>query len=158
MSIIRNNFGKKSFLPKTFQNIGGAVQTGLDAQVKWQAGAGTRLMVTVTLLDIDASMEWGEYSPSQQYGLHFMQQLPQGAEMMLSFYWMSAFTEIGDYEVPANNRLDLHIAKGFRWDGVRGQMALVLENLAGKRNENLGDDLLNYLRDPRIFAQLRLDF
>lgn len=148
---------------RDFCNVGGAKQQGLEAQWKWRATPHTQVIANYALLDIDSALDERRYSPSQQYGLHVMHQFSGGVDLMLSHYWVPAFKPIGQGDLPAYKRLDARLAKRFKLDGMRGQVALAWQNLTGGYIEFADDTLFQggpftNLFDTRAYVHFQLDF
>lgn len=82
---------------------------------------------------------------------------------MLSHYWVPAFKPIGQGDLPAYKRLDARLAKRFKLDGSRGQVALAWQNLTGGYIEFADDTLFQggpftNLFDTRAYVHFQLDF
>lgn len=77
--------------------------------------------------------------------------------MTLSHYWVSAFKPIGQGDLPAYKRFDARLAKNFKWEGLRGKVALSWENLSGDYLE-FSDSHPANLFDSRMHVHFQLDF
>jgi iron complex outermembrane receptor protein len=143
--------------PRDFYNVGSATQRGYEAQLKWQPRPNTQILANYAFLHIDSGITEQRYSPSHLSGLHLMHRFPGEIDMTLSHYWVSAFEPIGQGLLPAYKRLDARLAKRFKLDGLRGQVALTWQNLTGTYHEFIGDNASN-LFDSRAYMQFQLDF
>ena len=146
-----------TYLARDWYNIGGARQQGYEIQGKWQVTSQTRLLANYAFLNIDTDLDEKRYSPPHISGLHLMHQLPGGIDLTLSHYWISSFEPIGQGVLPAYRRLDARLAKHFKLDGQRGQVALTWENLSGSYLE-FADDNPSNIFDSRAYVQFQLDF
>lgn len=141
---------------RDFFNIGGATQEGLEAQFKWRPSGRTQFLANYAFLRIDSNFDEKRYSPQHLAGLHLMHQFPGDIGLTLSHYWTSKFEPIGHGLLPASQRWDVHVAKGFRWGDTHAKLALGVENL--------GDDYLEFshtaenLFDTRGYVHLKVDF
>jgi iron complex outermembrane receptor protein len=153
----------KPFVARDFYNMSDITQQGFEAQWKWRATPQTQFIANYALLDIDSGIDEKRYSPSQQYGVHVMHQFPGGIDLMLSHYWVPAFKPIGQGDLSAYKRLDARIAKRFKLDGMRGDIALTWQNLTGNYVDFADDTVFKggpytNLFDTRAYVQFRLDF
>ncbi len=157
----RDCSGLLPIAPKDFYNIGSATQQGLEAQFKWRAASNTQILANYAFLDIDSDFDEKRYSPSQQYGLHVMHQFPGEIDLTLSHYWVPSFKPIGigggNAILPAFKRLDARLAKRFKLDGLRGQVALVWQNLTDPYLE-FSDNNPENIFDHRAYVHFQLDF
>ncbi|MDP2788279.1 MAG: TonB-dependent receptor [Pseudomonadota bacterium] len=143
--------------PRDFYNAGGATQQGFEVQIKWQATSNTQFLANYAYLHIDSEFEEKRYSPPHISGLHLMHRLPGEIDMTLSHYWVSSFRPIGQGVLPAYQRLDARLAKHFRLDGLRGQVALTWQNLTDAYLE-FADANPDNLFDSRAYVHFQLDF
>lgn len=143
--------------PYDFRNLGGSSQEGFEAQFTWQPAFATRLIANYAYLHIDSAFEEKRYSPPHISGLHLMHRFPGEIDMTLSHYWVSSFRPIGQGVLPAYQRLDARLAKHFRLDGLRAQVALTWQNLTDAYLEFSDADPANIF-DSRAYVHFQLDF
>ena len=146
-----------TYLARDWYNIGSARQQGYEIQVKWQPGPRTQIIANQAFLDIDSGFDEQRYSPPRLAGLHLSHKFSGGVDLMVSHYWVSSFEPIGQGVLPAYRRWDARLAKNFKLDELRGQVALVWENLSDAYLE-FADDRPDNLYDRRAYLQVRLDF
>ncbi len=146
-----------TYLARDWQNIGGTDQQGYEVQAKWQVAAQTQLIANYAYLHIDSTLDERRYSPPHISGVHLTHQFPGGFEMTLAHYWVSSFEPIGQGVLPAYKRIDARIAKHFKLNGLRGQVALTWENLSGDYLE-FADDTPDNIFDSRAYLHFQLDF
>lgn len=142
---------------RDFVNVGGASQQGFETQIKWQTASETQFFANYAFLHIDSEFDEQRYSPSHISGVHWMHRFPGSVEMTLSHYWVSAFKPIGQGDLPAYKRFDARLAKNFKWEGLRGKVALSWENLSGDYLE-FSDSHPANLFDSRMHVHFQLDF
>ena len=153
----KSSLHPKTYLARDWMNIGDATQQGVEAQLKWQATSNTDVLANYAFLQIDSGFDEKRYSPPHLSGVHLMHRFPGGVDMTLSHYWVSSFEPIGSGVLPAYKRLDARIAKRFKLDGLRGQVALTWENLTGAYLE-YSDNSPDNLFDSRAYIHFQLDF
>lgn len=145
------------YLARDWVNNGKADQRGAELQLKWQATPDTQILANYAFLHIDSGFDEQRYSPPHLSGLHVMRRFPGEVDLTLSQYWVSAFEPIGQGPLPAYQRLDARVGKRFKLSGQRAEVALTLENLAGKYLEFSADDPDNIF-DRRAYVHFKMDF
>jgi iron complex outermembrane receptor protein len=80
-----------------------------------------------------------------------------GSDWQASFgyYRVGGLSALGESTpVEAHQRLDLRLAKDFKVEGTRGEVAAVLQNILGNYNDFRNDNVF----DRRAYLSLRLDY
>jgi iron complex outermembrane receptor protein len=145
-----------------FANLYQARQTGLEYQLRWQSGPSTWFTLAQSWVDTRAdTADLRRSAPSQQLSL--LGNHDFGAFVAsLGYYTRGTMRWINYSDVPAHDRLDLRIARRFKWNGVRAELALVGQSLLGDYLEIKGEGDLSVNPDrafePRGYVTFRVDF
>ena len=145
-----------------FANLHEARQTGIEYQLRWQGGKSTwfTLAQSWTRTRADTS-DLRRSAPSHQLSLLANHDFgPIIAS--LGYYYRGDMRWVNYDDVPAHDRLDLRLAKRFKWQGARAEVALVGQSLLGDYLEIQGEGDLTVNPDrafePRGYVALRLDW
>lgn len=141
---------------RTFANLGDTRQEGAELQVKWRPHTGTQILANYAFLRIDSHLDETRYSPPRLAGLHLMHQFPGGIDLTLSQYWTGAFKPIGQGNLPGVHRWDARVAKRFKLESTRAELAFGVLN-GGKPYYEF-DDGPKHLFDTRGYLHLKLEF
>jgi len=152
---------------------------GVEYQLKWQPFETTRLVFNQTFSHINSEYlasalalpnstlnqqgikEFTEYSmPGTSTSLLLMQKLPLGLDFSLAGYWQDKMKWSTNTWSPAYERYDARIAYPFRFDGLGGELALVVQSLNGAHYEyKTGTPAASdRIVERRQWVSLRLDF
>lgn len=85
-----------------------------------------------------------------------MQQLPRGFDLALMWYERTQMTwdkDTIDRMLPAASRVDLRLARNWRFDGRKAELALTVQALNGEQQESRTD----FLFKRRTFLTLKLE-
>lgn len=110
-----------------------ATLRGFDMQLKWRPTEVTGLMVNYAYLHSAGSdKDIAESAPRQLAGLLLSQRLGHGVEAHLAYYRTSAFHGLGRASaLPDTRRVDAKLSLPLKHQGMKGELALVLQNLGG---------------------------
>ncbi|MCA1979000.1 MAG: TonB-dependent receptor [Thiobacillus sp.] len=145
-----------------FANLNEARQTGFEYQLRWQSGKATWLTLAqswaVTRGD---TRDLRRSAPAHQLALLANHDFgPVVAS--LGYYRRGTMRWVNYDDVPAHDRLDLRLAKRFKWNGARAEVALVGQSLLGDYLEMKGEGDLTVNPDRafgrRGYVSLRLDY
>ncbi len=142
--------------PWDIRNQYAATLRGFDMQLRWRPSSRVDLLLNYANTDVEAdNSTYRNSSPEEQVGLLLTQRFADGWSAHLGAYYTAGFHPMGTgSRLPATRRVDLKLARALRVSDVRGDLALVLQNVTG---EYLDFD--NNNRHPRrAHVQLRLDF
>lgn len=132
-----------ALLPDTLSHANGPSVTtirGFEYQLKLKLRPTTDILVNQSVLNIDSSADpaLDTSAAHSTSGVTWMQRYSAG--------WTSALTvqHVGAYQwgggskpVAAHNSVDLRLARNFRWEGRRAEVALVMQNLGPRYEEFL---------------------
>ncbi len=145
-----------------FANLYEAHQTGLEYQLRWQAGKSSWVTLAQSWSRTRAdTSDLRRSAPSHQLSLLANHDFgPVVAS--LGYYLRGTMRWVNYDDVPAHDRLDLRIAKSYKWQGARAEIALVGQSLLGDYLEMKGEPPLSANPDrafePRAFVTFRLDY
>ncbi len=122
-----------------FANLYEASQTGFEYQLRWQAGQGSWVTLTQSWTRTRAdTSDLRRSAPSHQLSLLANHDFGPFVAS-LGYYTRGTMRWINYDDVPAHDRLDLRIAKRFKWNGARAELALVGQSLLGDYLEIKGE-------------------
>lgn len=107
------------------------------------------------------SEELGHAVPDHTFSLLASHRFPNGFHISSGYYFMDNLEWPGDGdEVPSYSRLDLKLAKAFRFDGLGGEVSLLLQNIGEKNVDFFEDEETGQINqwDTRVFLETRVDF
>ena len=141
-----------------YTNKPGLLTSGLEYQVRWSPAEGTELWFNQNLM----RYRWanpavtGHQGPSRQSTVGWFQKLPANTDFGVLWHHMTAMTWRGvDNTLPSTTRLDLRLARVFRWGGTKAEAALTVQSVGGAKAEYL--PVLRYQLERRAFVSLRLE-
>lgn len=126
--------------------------TGAEYQLRWRPRAGSELTLNQTFISIDSAASAALFARNRRMALaierhmdnsapevatmlRWTQHLPWGLEGTLSHYRYSWFQWTRNSAVDAFQRTDVRLGYPFRVGPTRGELALVLRGLEGRRAE-----------------------
>ena len=128
---------------------------GYEAQLRWRPWSGGQLVYGLSQLE--SSQSYGGTNPVGRYGtqsLLFMQRLPAGWDLGLSYYEAAAGYFPGAFEpMPAMHRTDLRVAKSLRLAGQRAEIAVVGQNLGA----TYSDFRPEFTFQQRVYVMLKVE-
>ncbi len=144
-----------------FSNLYQARQAGIEYQLRWQTGNATWFTLAQSWVRTRAdTSDLRRSAPS--HSLSLLANHDFGAfTASLGYYTRGDMRWINYDDVPAHDRLDLRVARAFKWNGARAELALVGQSLLGDYLEikGEGDPDVNPDRSfgPRGYVTLKLD-
>jgi iron complex outermembrane receptor protein len=144
---------------RDFQNLSGSTSRGLEYQVKWSPVPETQLIWNhaVTRLTRPAGTLFERMPPDSLYSLGWMQQLPDRWDVSLWWHARSAMTWRGvTSQLGSASRVDVRLAKQFRWGKNRAEAAVTVQAINGDQIEFTSRERSVFER--RAFATLRVEF
>ena len=149
--------------PRVFGNVLDFSVRGIEYQLGWEPWRGSRLRWQQSF----SRLEWADpprnliaqyQPPARASALAWMQQLPQGYDLALMWFGRSEMTWGKDDDshvrmLPAANRVDLRLARNWRFDGRKAELALTVQALNGDQFESRTD----FLFKRRTFLTLKLE-
>lgn len=169
-------------VPSTTVPIQNVFIKGVEYQFKWQPFDTTRLALTQTFARIDSDYlasalaypnttlgqpsqrrdieELTERSmPRRSTSLLLMQKLPFGFEFSTAAYWQDKMKWSQNTWSEKYRRFDARLAYPFRWGGLGGEVAYVVQSLNGAHSEyKWNDSPTDRIVEKRQWMSLRLDF
>lgn len=142
--------------PWDIRNQYAATLRGFDMQLRWRPSSRDDVLLNYARTDVDAdNLTYRRSSPEEQVGLLLTHRFADGWSAHLGAYYTAGFRPMGTgARLPATRRVDLKLARALRVPDVRGELAVVLQNVTG---EHLDFD--NHNRHPRrAHVQLRLEY
>jgi iron complex outermembrane receptor protein len=145
-----------------FANLYEARQTGLEYQLRWQAGKATWFTLAQSWVTTRAdTSDLRRSAPSHQLSLLANHDFgPVVAS--LGYYTRGDMRWVNYDDVPAHDRLDLRLARRFKWNGARAELALVGQSLLGDYLEIKGEGDLSVNPDrtfePRGYVMFRVEY
>lgn len=134
---------------------------GIEYQLGWEPWRGSRLRWQQSF----SHLEWADpvrnlvaqhQPPARASTLACMQQLPRGFDLALMWYERTQMTwdkDTIDRMLPAASRVDLRLARNWRFDGRKAELALTVQALNGEQQESRTD----FLFKRRTFLTLKLE-
>ncbi|MBP9218203.1 MAG: TonB-dependent receptor [Sterolibacterium sp.] len=112
---------------------GSALVRGVELGAHWQPWSGASLQMSGSYSRIDSPLVADQQSvPRTTWSLLFRQALPQEVNVSAGYYRVSGMQWQSSADVlPAYDKLDLRLAKRFRWQNQSLEVALVARNLLG---------------------------
>lgn len=169
-------------VPSTTMPIQDVSIKGVEYQFKWQPIDTTRLALTQTFARIDSDYlasalaypnttlgqpdqrrnigDLAERSmPRRATSLLVMQKLPFGFEFSTAAYWQDKMKWSQNTWSERYRRFDARLAYPFRWTGLAGELAYVVQSLNGAHNEyKWSDSPSDRIVERRQWMSLRLDY
>lgn len=142
--------------PANFLNRWGALIRGLEYQLRWAPSSDTLVLFNQTRMRIDSDDgRVADSAPRRSTTLFISQKLPLGLQASLTHHWIGGFRWQGWADaLPMQRRLDLRLGYPFRSGPVKGEVAIVSQNLKGPHSEFR----IDYIFERRHFATLSLEF
>ncbi|WP_246034631.1 TonB-dependent receptor plug domain-containing protein [Azoarcus indigens] len=142
-----------------FLNSGAFVMHGLELGVDWKVAGIGRALLSQAFVKIredgyvpDASLV--DSAPASLTSLLLIKELPQRWRFSLGYYHNSEMSWLNDGgKVPARDRFDIKLAKGFGATGSEDEFSITAQSLGGAYPEFHEE---SFRHEPRIFASLRL--
>ncbi|NMG33672.1 TonB-dependent receptor [Azoarcus sp. TTM-91] len=142
-----------------FLNSGAFIMHGLELGIDWKVPGIGRALLSQAFVKIredgyvpDASLV--DSAPSSLTSLLLIKELPQRWRFSLGYYHNSEMSWLNDGgKVPARDRFDIKLAKGFGATGSENEFSITAQSLGGAYPEFHEE---NFRHEPRIFASLRL--
>ncbi len=146
----------KTGSPANFLNRWGALVRGFEYQLRWAPSRDTLLLLNQTRLRIASEDDrLAESAPARSTTLFLSQRLPMGWQISLAHHWIGAYRWLGwSNPLPKHRRLDLRLGYPFKSGPVKGEFALVSQNVQDPYSEFRTD----YVFERRSFATLSLEF
>lgn len=143
-----------------FNNAGDATVRSLEAQLKWNLGAHTRLFAGWAWTRVEEhspnGFSYSDATPLHTASLLLAHDFDAHWTGSLSHYQMGSVDALSDGDrVPEYRRTDGRLARRFQDGPWRGEVALVVQNLFDHANHEF---YYSNLAGRRTFASLRLDF
>jgi iron complex outermembrane receptor protein len=148
VAFYRENSGLLTVLPNQtvldFANEEDITIRGAEAQLDWRNASGLRLFASYALAEIDGdgtryNNGYEDSTPRHSFGLLASQQLGNGWEASLLYDYQSDMQWYFDEAIDSYQKLDMRIAKRWRWDSHQAVAELILTNLLGPINDYLPD-------------------
>lgn len=137
-----------------FRNKDWARVRGSEGSLRWSPWEGGNLVAAasrtiIASSDVDAT--YSRTAPRHSASLLFHQRLPWKTEASLGYYRVGSLKWISsDIPMQANDRVDLRLAKQFRWGGKNAELSWVTQNIHSRnylefedKNENKRISWLN---------------
>jgi iron complex outermembrane receptor protein len=142
--------------PANFLNRWGALVRGFEYQLRWAPSPDTLVLFNQARMRIDSEDgRVADSAPRRSTTLFLSQKLPFGVQASLAHHWVGGFRWQGWSDpLPMQRRLDLRLGYPFRSGPVRGEIALVSQNVRHPYSEFRKD----YVFEQRTFATLNLEF
>lgn len=105
---------------------------GAALDLRWQPWLGAQVNLSgsrTTVMTDSASL--AKAAPKHTASLLFRQALPADTSVALGYYRVSRMAWRGGGDIPPFDRLDLRLAKRFRWGGQTAEIAWVTQNILG---------------------------
>lgn len=144
------------FNPNNFVNRWSARVRGIEYQLRWAPSTDTLILFNQARLHIDSEDgRVADSAPRRSTTLFISHRLPMGLQASLAHYWIGGFQWQGWADaLPMQRRLDLRLGYPFRSGPLKGELALVWQNLREPYSEFRTD----YVFKQRSFVTLSLDF
>lgn len=149
-----------------FHNVSRASIKGLELQLDQHVGAGTRVIAGYAYTRItDRDSKHGAVPSTPTNNLHLMliQKLPAGLLGSLAYYQLGNMEYLGSgNHTDVQKRLDMRLARNFKYASDKFQVALVVQNLMHSYQDFLYDARgqssgPSNLFDTRAFVELKWD-
>lgn len=124
--------------------------------MRWAPTPDTLVLLNQARMRIDAEDgRVADSAPRRSTALFVSQRLPSGLQLSLAHHWVGGFRWQGWADaLPMQRRLDLRLGYPFRSGPMKGEFALVAQNIKGAHGEFRTD----YVFERRSFATLSLEF
>jgi iron complex outermembrane receptor protein len=153
----QNNIGSSS--NKTFEadNNHHADIRGADIQLRWKPHRDIDLILNYAHVDIDSDeTDIEDSAPANNFSALGIYRLPQGWEASVGVYRVDDMEWLDDgSSTKQYTRVDVRLAKRWKWQGHETELSLVGQNLGGDRYEEFR---YNNLFDTRAYVGLTLDW
>lgn len=145
-------------LQKDFQNLEGFKIRGVEYQIKWEVSPDTQLLLNQSFNRLTRTYVAEEREPPSRMGsLGWTQRLPDQWDLAVWWHSQSSMMWRGSRSrLPNTQRLDVRLAKQFRWGQTRGEAAVTVQSLGGDQIEFTSEVPSVFSR--RAFATLKLEF
>ncbi len=142
--------------PENFINRWSALVRGHEYQLRWQPSRETLVLLNYARVRINSEDDdIANSAPSHSATLFISQKLPYGLQLSLAHHWIGKYEWLGWSDpLPKHRRLDVRLAMPFRSGPVKGEFALVTQNVQDPYSEFRTD----YVFKRRTFATLSLAF
>lgn len=146
---------------KTFVNLIGITQSGLEYQLRWRARQNGWLVLSQSWVDTDSDQDVNYPPSTPRHTLALLASHPMGGvDASVGYYRTSRMRWKGsDGEDPASryNRLDLRLARAWKASDGKIEAALVLQSLLGGEAESF-DNYPSQTFDRRGYLSLKYEF
>jgi iron complex outermembrane recepter protein len=116
-----------------FRNADHANLQGTEASLRWSPWSGGDLWITAARTTIDSSTNDADYSttaPTHSGSVMVSQQLPWDTAFSAAYYRVGAMQWLGGGDLlPGYERIDVRLAKRFRWGQHTAELSWVTQNL-----------------------------
>jgi len=112
-------------------NVADSTHKGLDAQLRWKPSAHTFVVLNYAQLHIDTTHPQAQYFPEQVVSLLMSHRIGNGVDVSMAHYRSDAFVSYDKNRPPNYRRIDLRIAKEFKLEGNKANLAYVLQHADG---------------------------
>ncbi len=136
---------------------------GWEYQLQWEPREGSRLVLNQSFSrllrpeGLPANLYVERLPPSQLTTIAWLQQLPQNWDFSLLVYGRTGMTwRTQAASLPGTERVDVRLAKQFRWGQHRAEAALTVQAVSGDEIEFTS--LVPSVFQRRAFATLRVEF
>ena len=138
-----------------YGNLGAADVDGVETQIGWR-GKGSRISLTHAYRRTSsANPAYVAATPAHIYGVLGSHTFPAKIEASISFYHVDEMEPIGDGDyLRGHNRVDLRLAKQFKFAGTTSEVAVVAQNVTGRYLDYNADNKI----EQRILVTLRTGF
>jgi iron complex outermembrane receptor protein len=136
---------------------------GWEYQLQWEPLEGSRLLLNQSFSrllrpeGLPANLYGERLPPSQLTTVAWLQKLPQNWDFSLLFYGRTGMTwRTQAASLPGTERVDVRLAKQFRWANNRAEAAVTVQAISGDQIEFTS--LVPSVFERRAFATLRVEF
>ncbi len=119
-----------------FRNRDWADTRGTNVELHWRPWEGARLIFagSRTIIDSDnGDVAWSMTAPKHTASALFSQEFPAGTSLSLAYYRVGSMYWIGQSSkndvVPAFDRVDIRVAKRFKWGRHKAELSWVTQNV-----------------------------
>ncbi|MFM2262351.1 MAG: hypothetical protein RI959_1027 [Pseudomonadota bacterium] len=144
--------------PLDYFNAAGGTFQGLDGQLKWSPNPETQWVVghNINQMKFDPLAASNKVAPVHVTSLMWFQRLPAGWDMSWMLHHRSAMVWRERGGLDSANRLDVRLAKQFRWGASQAEAALTVLAANGDQKEFTTEVPSLFTR--RAFVTLKLGF
>ena len=148
---------------RVFGNLLDFTVRGVEYQLNWEPRRGSQLRWQQSFSQLDwadpaQNQAFEHQPPARASTLAWLQQLPQGFDLALMWHERGVMTWAKDEPthirlLPAASRIDLRLARPWRIEGKKAELALTVQALNGTQLESRTD----FLFQRRVFVTLKLE-